>query len=123
MGVRGRNSDNTLIKKKLNWAPSISIHTGLKTTLNWIKEQVLHLFLICVMLGITVCLESTNNVFHLLFYVRVLGCNDITSYANWSMLLVDIQIEGEVSSGLSSSEYAHSEVVVQVTDTLDELNK
>jgi hypothetical protein len=39
------------------------------------------------------------------------------------MLLVDIQIEGEVSSGLSSSEYAHSEVVVQVTDTLDELNK
>jgi len=58
MGVRGRNSDNTLIKKRLNWAPSISIHTGLKTTLNWIKEQVLRLFLICVMMGITVCLVT-----------------------------------------------------------------
>ena len=36
---------------------------------------------------------------------------------------ITTQIEGEVSSGLSSTEYAHSEVVVQVTDTLDELNK
>jgi len=39
------------------------------------------------------------------------------------LMTTTIQIEMEVSSGLSSSEYAHSEVVVQVTDTLDELNK
>lgn len=29
-GVRGRNSDNTLIKEKLGWAPSISLHDGIK---------------------------------------------------------------------------------------------
>lgn len=40
MGVRGRNSDNTMIKARLGWAPSISIRTGLKTTFDWIKSQV-----------------------------------------------------------------------------------
>lgn len=39
-GVRGRNSDNTLIKEKLGWEPSISIEAGLKTTYFWIKEQI-----------------------------------------------------------------------------------
>jgi len=39
-GVRGRNSDNTMIKEKIGWAPSISIKDGLKVTLAWIKEQV-----------------------------------------------------------------------------------
>lgn len=39
-GVRGRNSDNTLIKKKLGWAPSISIRDGLKPTYAWIQEQI-----------------------------------------------------------------------------------
>jgi len=29
-GVRGRNSDNTLIKEKLGWAPSISLYDGIK---------------------------------------------------------------------------------------------
>lgn len=71
MGVRGRNSDNTLIKQKLSWSPTISIHTGLKTTYDWIKEQV----------------------------------------------------DNELKEGGSSDSYAHSEVVVQVTDTLDGLNK
>lgn len=41
LGVRGRNSENTLIKKKLNWAPSISLETGLKKTYDWIYEQML----------------------------------------------------------------------------------
>lgn len=40
MGVRGRNSDNTLIKEKLGWAPSISIRDGLRKTHAWIKEQI-----------------------------------------------------------------------------------
>ena len=39
-GVRGRNSDNTLIKEKLGWAPSIPIAEGLKKTYFWIKAQV-----------------------------------------------------------------------------------
>merc|ERR1719152_973889 len=36
-GVRGRNSDNTLIREKLGWAPSIAIATGLKEAYFWIK--------------------------------------------------------------------------------------
>ncbi|PIR43598.1 NAD-dependent dehydratase [candidate division WWE3 bacterium CG10_big_fil_rev_8_21_14_0_10_32_10] len=40
LGVRGRNSDNKLIKEKLNWAPSQELSVGLEKTYNWIKEQV-----------------------------------------------------------------------------------
>jgi len=40
LGVRGRNSDNTLIKKVLNWAPDYPLMEGLKKTYPWIKEQV-----------------------------------------------------------------------------------
>jgi GDP-D-mannose 3',5'-epimerase len=39
-GVRGRNSDNVMIKEKLGWAPSIPVAEGLKKTYFWIKEQV-----------------------------------------------------------------------------------
>jgi GDP-D-mannose 3',5'-epimerase len=39
-GVRGRNSDNTLIKKVLGWAPSIRLKEGLEKTYPWITEQV-----------------------------------------------------------------------------------
>jgi len=39
-GVRGRNSDNTLIRKVLGWAPSIPVAEGLKRTLPWIQEQI-----------------------------------------------------------------------------------
>jgi GDP-D-mannose 3',5'-epimerase len=38
-GVRGRNSDNTLIKQVLGWAPSTSLAEGLKYTFDWIKGQ------------------------------------------------------------------------------------
>jgi nucleoside-diphosphate-sugar epimerase len=38
-GVRGRNSDNTLIKEVLGWEPGIDLKTGLETTYWWIKEQ------------------------------------------------------------------------------------
>jgi len=40
-GVRGRNSDNILIRKYLNWEPSIPLRTGMKKTYDWIKEQML----------------------------------------------------------------------------------
>src|SRR3989344_3173130 len=39
-GVRGRNSDNTLIKKLLDWEPSTSLEKGLKLTYAWISTQV-----------------------------------------------------------------------------------
>jgi GDP-D-mannose 3', 5'-epimerase len=41
-GVRGRNSENTLIKKYLGWEPSISLRTGMKKTYNWINEQIMN---------------------------------------------------------------------------------
>jgi GDP-D-mannose 3',5'-epimerase len=40
-GVRGRNSDNTLIRKLLKWQPSISMETGLKKTYKWIWNEIL----------------------------------------------------------------------------------
>ncbi|MEM7207153.1 MAG: NAD-dependent epimerase/dehydratase family protein [Pseudomonadota bacterium] len=39
-GVRGRNSDNTLIMDVLGWAPEISLRDGLEKTYNWIKEEI-----------------------------------------------------------------------------------
>lgn len=41
-GVRGRNSENTLIRKYLNWEPSISLREGIKKTYEWIKVQILN---------------------------------------------------------------------------------
>lgn len=40
-GVRGRNSDNTLIKERLGWAPSIRLEDGMKPTFDWIKGEIL----------------------------------------------------------------------------------
>ncbi len=39
-GVRGRNSDNTLIKERMGWAPNISLQTGLEKTYAWIYDQM-----------------------------------------------------------------------------------
>lgn len=39
-GVRGRNSENTLIRQVLGWAPSLSIKDGMKKTSAWIKTQI-----------------------------------------------------------------------------------
>jgi len=39
-GVRGRNSDNRLIKERLGWAPSQSLRAGLEKTYAWIERQV-----------------------------------------------------------------------------------
>ncbi|NYF90431.1 NAD-dependent epimerase/dehydratase family protein [Tunturiibacter empetritectus] len=40
-GVNGRNSDNTLIQEKMNWAPSIKLRDGLAKTYAWIEEEIL----------------------------------------------------------------------------------
>jgi len=40
IGVRGRNSDNTLIRQKLNWEPRFSLHEGLERTFKWIQKEI-----------------------------------------------------------------------------------
>lgn len=40
LGVRGRNSDNRLIREKLDWAPSQLLRDGMETTYEWIAAQV-----------------------------------------------------------------------------------
>ena len=39
-GVRGRNSDNTLIKQKLGWAPSVRLEEGMRQTYEWIRGEM-----------------------------------------------------------------------------------
>jgi len=39
-GVRGRNSDNSLLRRVLGWEPSISLREGLEKTYPWIEAQV-----------------------------------------------------------------------------------
>lgn len=39
-GVRGRNSDNTLIKKRLNWEPMTPLTVGIAQTYPWVLQQV-----------------------------------------------------------------------------------
>ncbi len=40
LGVRGRNSDNHLIEKKLGWRPSRPLREGLEKTYKWIDQMV-----------------------------------------------------------------------------------
>jgi nucleoside-diphosphate-sugar epimerase len=39
-GVRGRNSDNTLILERLNWEPSTPLADGMEKTYAWIYDQL-----------------------------------------------------------------------------------
>ena len=39
-GVRGRKSDNRLIREKLCWGPTQSLRTGLESTYRWVAQQV-----------------------------------------------------------------------------------
>lgn len=40
LGVRGRNSDNTLIKQVLGWSPSQPLEVGMRKLYNWVNQQV-----------------------------------------------------------------------------------
>ena len=40
LGVRGRNSDNRLVRERLGWAPSRPLREGLERTYRWIEQQV-----------------------------------------------------------------------------------
>lgn len=39
-GVRGRNSDNTLVRELLDWEPATSLETGLEQTYRWIYDEI-----------------------------------------------------------------------------------
>jgi GDP-D-mannose 3',5'-epimerase len=39
-GVRGRNSENTLIAEKLGWSPGATLRSGMERTYEWISKQV-----------------------------------------------------------------------------------
>ena len=40
LGVRGRNSNNDLIREKLDWDYSMTLEEGIEKTFNWIHSQV-----------------------------------------------------------------------------------
>jgi nucleoside-diphosphate-sugar epimerase len=39
-GVRGRNSNNTMIRERLAWEPTTSLRSGLEVTYRWIYDQL-----------------------------------------------------------------------------------
>lgn len=39
-GVRGRNSENTLVRKYLKWEPELKLREGMERTFDWINKQV-----------------------------------------------------------------------------------
>ena len=40
LGVRGRNSNNDMIRRELDWDYSLSLEEGIEKTYHWIKEQL-----------------------------------------------------------------------------------
>lgn len=39
-GVRGRNSDNTLIKEVLGWSPTASLRSGMEKLYRWVEKEI-----------------------------------------------------------------------------------
>jgi len=44
-GVRGRNSDNALLRDTLKWEPKVTLEEGLRETYYWIASQLLEKYL------------------------------------------------------------------------------
>lgn len=42
VGVRGRNSDNRLVRAMLGWAPTLPLQEGIRRTYHWVAQQVKH---------------------------------------------------------------------------------
>ena len=40
LGVRGRNSNNDLVREKLGWDYTITLEEGIRNTYNWIMSQI-----------------------------------------------------------------------------------
>lgn len=40
LGVRGRNSDNTMVRARYGWEPSTTLHDGLERTYAWVHDQL-----------------------------------------------------------------------------------
>ncbi|MCP4707874.1 MAG: NAD-dependent epimerase/dehydratase family protein, partial [Planctomycetes bacterium] len=43
LGVRGRNSDNSLLRDKLGWEPTWKLRRGMEITYQWIEQQFLRI--------------------------------------------------------------------------------
>ena len=43
LGVRGRNSDNNVMRNKLGWEPTMKLEEGLAKTYHWINQQIVQL--------------------------------------------------------------------------------
>ncbi len=43
LGVRGRNSDNNVMRSKLGWEPTMKLEEGLAKTYHWINQQIVQL--------------------------------------------------------------------------------
>ena len=41
LGVRGRNSENSLVREVLNWDYEYSLEDGIKITYEWISKQII----------------------------------------------------------------------------------
>jgi len=41
LGVRGRNSDNNLVREKLGWEPRMQLSEGLAKTFGWVNKRVI----------------------------------------------------------------------------------
>ena len=40
LGVRGRNSDNRMVRRELGWTPQLGLRKGLERTQEWVARQV-----------------------------------------------------------------------------------
>ena len=110
-GVRGRNSDNTLIKEVLGWAPSTPLAVGLRKTYEVRSPRwwLLQVFLFLVAMAIFGCRFRFAKR-HIVF---------VSSLPNpqW----IKTQIEAERAQGVDVSVYAQSKVVTQSTESLQNI--